>query len=118
MEVHVPQGKGLFLAWFLVFFGICARIRLNGRNDVLIAEKYIRIVCEKLTVFPYRQYRLLLNSMYDWVFDDIIRFKIEVWVEEKIMYRNVTLNTRKMAMPAASLRRNDAIIMTYIMLHA
>ena len=34
------KGKGLFLA----FFGICARIRLNGRNDVLITEKCIRLV--------------------------------------------------------------------------
>ena len=49
-------GKGLFLAWFLAFFDICARIRLNGRNDVLIAEKCIRLVCEKLTVFRYGQY--------------------------------------------------------------
>jgi len=28
--IHVPQGEGLFLA----FFGICAHIRLNGQNDV------------------------------------------------------------------------------------
>jgi len=49
------KRKGLFLAWFLAFFGICARIRLNGRNGVLIAEKCIRLVCEKLTAFPYGQ---------------------------------------------------------------
>ena len=36
--------------------------------------------------------------------EQIVRFKIEVGVEEK------TLNTRKMAIPAA----DDAIIMTYI----
>ena len=53
---RASKGRGCyFLAWFLAFFGICARICLNGRNDVLIAEKYIRLVCEKLTVFPYRQ---------------------------------------------------------------
>ena len=28
---------------------------LNGRNDVLFADKCIRLVCEKLTVFPYEQ---------------------------------------------------------------
>jgi len=28
------EEKGLFLAWFLAFFGICAPIRLNGRNDM------------------------------------------------------------------------------------
>jgi len=50
------KKKGLFMVWFLAFFGICARIRLNGRNDVLIAEKCIRLVCEKLAVFPYKQY--------------------------------------------------------------
>ena len=43
------------MVWFPAFFGICARIRLNGRNDVLIAEKCIQLVCEKLTIFPYGQ---------------------------------------------------------------
>jgi len=47
------KWKGLFLAWFLAFFGICARIRLDGWND---AEKCIRLVCEKLAVFPYARY--------------------------------------------------------------
>ena len=42
--VHVPRG---------IFFGICAPIHLNGRNDVLFFEKRIRLACEKLTVFPY-----------------------------------------------------------------
>jgi len=28
---------------------------LNGRNDVLFAEKCIRLVCEKLTIFLYAQ---------------------------------------------------------------
>ena len=28
---------------------------LNGRNHVLFAEKCIRLVREKLTLFPYRQ---------------------------------------------------------------
>ena len=56
-----------------------------------------------------------MNSVYDWLSDDTVRFKIEVGVEEKCMYKNVTLNTRKMAMPAASLAAvNDAIMMTYI----
>ena len=50
------KGKGLFLAWFPAFFGICAHIHLNGRSDVLIAEKCIRLVWEKLSVFPYGQY--------------------------------------------------------------
>jgi len=55
MGVHVPQGNGLFLA----FFGICAPIHLKGWNDVLFAKKSIWLMCEKLTIFiifPYRQY--------------------------------------------------------------
>ena len=38
----------------------CAPIHLNGRNDVLFAEKCIRLVCEKLTIFPYGQDTVLL----------------------------------------------------------
>jgi len=37
---------------------VCPRTQsfaLNGRNDVLFAEKRIRLVCEKLTIFPYGQ---------------------------------------------------------------
>ena len=39
---------------------VCARalspIGMNGRNDVLFAEKCIRVVLEKLRIFPYGQY--------------------------------------------------------------
>jgi len=31
-------------------------IGLNGRNDVLFAEKCIRIMREKLKIFPHAQY--------------------------------------------------------------
>jgi len=51
--VHVPQGVGAVSG---IVSGICAPIRLNGRNDVLYIEKCIRLVCEKLTVFLYGQY--------------------------------------------------------------
>jgi len=30
MEVHVPQGKGLFLAWFAAFFQKFGSIDFNG----------------------------------------------------------------------------------------
>jgi len=43
--------------------------------------------------------------MCHWFSDEIVRFKIEVGAEEKIMHKDVTLNTRKMVMPAASLQR-------------
>jgi len=50
------KGKGLFLAWFQAFFGIYGPIRLNGRNDVLLTEKRIWLMCEKLTIFTYGQH--------------------------------------------------------------
>jgi len=52
MAVHVPQGEGAVSGIF--WHG------LNGQNDVLFAEKCIRLVCEKLTIFPYRQDTVLL----------------------------------------------------------
>ena len=48
------KGNGLFLG----FFGICAPTRLNGQNDVLIVQKCIRLMCEKLIIFAYGQYIL------------------------------------------------------------
>jgi len=35
---------------------VCVHTHLNGRNHVLFAEKSIRLVCEKLRIFPYGQY--------------------------------------------------------------
>ena len=46
------KGKGLF--WGII--GICDPIGLNGQNDVLFAQKCIRLVREKLIIFPYGQY--------------------------------------------------------------
>jgi len=53
MEVHVSQGKGFVSGMVCGIFGIWACIGFNRRND---AEKWIRLVCEKLTVFPYARY--------------------------------------------------------------
>ena len=50
--VHMPEGKGLFLGFF---FWHLRPHSLNGQNEVLFAEKCIRLVCEKLTIFLYRQ---------------------------------------------------------------
>jgi len=52
----VPQGEGAVSSMDSDIFGICAPIHLNGRNDVLFVEKCIRLVCEKLIIFPYGQY--------------------------------------------------------------
>ena len=35
---------------------LCVRTLLNGQNHVLFAEKCIRLVHEKLRIFPYGQY--------------------------------------------------------------
>jgi len=40
--------------WWIIF-GICVPIGLIGQNDVFFAQKCIRLVHEKLTVFPYAQ---------------------------------------------------------------
>ena len=46
----------------LTFVCLCVCLRalspigLNGRNDVSFAEKCIRLVREKLRIFPYGQY--------------------------------------------------------------
>ena len=71
------KGKGLFLG----FFGICAPIGLKGQNDVLFAQKCIRLVCEKLTTYPYGQD--IAGNIVFWLPDDIVTFKIEMGVKEK-----------------------------------
>jgi len=45
------------------------------------SQKCIRLVCEKLRIFPYGRY-IVETSLY-WLSEDIVRFKIEVAVEEK-----------------------------------
>ena len=49
------KGKGLFLAWFPAsgIFVQCFRMATYGYTDILIDE---RLVCEKLTIFPYAEY--------------------------------------------------------------
>jgi len=42
-EVHVPQWEGAVSGIFQ---------HLNGQNDVLLAQKCIRLVHEKLIIFP------------------------------------------------------------------
>ena len=54
---------------------------MNGRNDVLFAEKCIRLVRKKLKIFPSDN--TSLETSFYWLYDDIVRFKIEVEVEEK-----------------------------------
>jgi len=57
--IHVStclKAKGLFLVWFLAFFGIFVQyftMAAYGCIDILIDD---RLVCEKLTIFPYAEY--------------------------------------------------------------
>jgi len=46
---------------------------------------------------------ILLNSVSNSLSFDIVRFKIEVGVDVKCMYKNVTLNTRELPAIAAAL---------------
>jgi len=46
----------MFLAWFLAFFGIFVQYFTTATyvyTDILIDD---RLVCEKLTIFPYAEY--------------------------------------------------------------
>jgi len=94
---------------------VFVRTHLNGRNDVLFAEKCIRLVCEKLTIFPYGQY--IVGICVSLAFQRCTQVRGRCWGLTAIG-KNVTLNTRKMAIhPTAQRTRraaDDAIIMTYI----
>jgi len=74
MGVHLPEGEGAVSGMDSGIFGICACIGFNRRDDV---EKCIRLVCEKLAIFPYARY-IPLNSASNSLSCDIVRFKIEV----------------------------------------
>jgi len=48
----VPQGEGAVSGMVSGILRNLRHIRLNRRNDVLTAD---RLVCEKLTIFPYAE---------------------------------------------------------------
>ena len=50
LDVYVPQKEGA--VWGI--FRHLHPIGLSGQNDAFFAQKCIRLVYEKLTVFPYR----------------------------------------------------------------
>jgi len=80
----------------------CTPIHLSGRNDVLFAKKCIRLVCEKLAIFPYGQdivgnVVLLAFRQYS---------QIQDWsgvLGE--MYKNVTVISRKMDLAQHTMQR-------------
>ena len=71
--------------------GIFRHLRMHCFNRRHDADKCIRFVCEKLTIFPYADYivEFLSNSLSY----DVVRFKIKVGDEEKFMCKNVTTHT-------------------------
>ena len=98
------KGKRLFLVWFLALFGIFVQyftMATYGYTDVLIDN---RLVSEKLAVFPYARY--ILNSVSNSLSYDIVRFKIEVGVEEKFMCKNVIKQTQHVHCDSSD---NDAL---------
>jgi len=79
-------------------------IGLNGRNDVLFAEKCIRLVCEKLTLFPYGQDivgNVVLLAFW-WYTCSQVQGRSVGFRE---MYKNVTLISRKMELPQHAVQR-------------
>ena len=60
------KGKGLFLAWFLAFFGNCALIHFSGRSDV----RNVLDLCVKSWQY-FRMHGISLNSVSNWLSCDI-----------------------------------------------
>jgi len=58
--VHVPQGKGIF------FVGVSPHWFEFRFLSVFLKQKCIRLVREKLTVFPYGQY--IIQNRYLFLF--------------------------------------------------
>ena len=63
------KGKGLFLASFLAFFGICVCIVSIG--DMTLRNAFDSCV-KSWQYFPTQN--ISLNSVYDWLSYDIVRF--------------------------------------------
>ena len=72
-------------------------------------------MCEKLTIFPYGQY--ILESMFHWLSGDIVRFKIEVRVEEKCTKMLTPFPMDFPHMPEHAIIIDDVIIVGRHLLH-
>ena len=78
---------------------VSVRTHLNGRNNVLFAEKCIRLVCEKLTIFLYGQD--IAGNVVSLAFCRYSQVQDRSGVLEE-MYKNVTVISRKMDLPHES----------------
>jgi len=83
------MGKGLFGG----SLSMCAPIGLNGQNDVLFAQKCIRLVRKKLIIFPYGQY--VIGIYVSLAFRGCTQLCGRCWGLRAIG-KNVTVDTRKM----------------------
>jgi len=103
INYYIYQGHTVFtFVCLCVCLWALSPIGLNGQNDVLFAEKCIRIVCEKLTLFPYGQdivgnIILLAFWWYSQVQDRSGGFGE--------MYKYVTLISCKMDLPQHAMQR-------------
>jgi len=82
MEVHVPQGKGLFLAWFSAF---CKNF---VQYLTMATYRYIDVVKNRQC---FRTHGIPLNSASKSLSCDIVRFKIELGLKRNSsakMYQN------------------------------
>jgi len=55
-------------------------IGLNWQNDVFFAQKCIRLVRGKLTVAFFRTDKISLESTFDWLSKDAVKFEVNVGV--------------------------------------
>jgi len=95
---HAAKGKGRF-GRFWEFSPIC----FNGALSI------VRLVCEKLTMFPYGQD---IRNIFSLAFDDIVTFKIEVGIYEK--YAKCNSHYMQKILPHCMLQRDDVLAMTRV----
>jgi len=83
----MPQGEGLFLAWFLAFFGIFVQYFTMAKyryTDLLIDD---RLMCEKLTIFPCVEY-IVVRLAFLWYSQ--VQDRSGGWREIYVQNRNTT----------------------------
>jgi len=78
------------------------RTHLNRRNDVLFAEKFMRLECEKLTMYTRRQD--IVGNVVLLAFCRCSQVQDRSGVLGE-MYKNVTLISRKMDLPQHAVQR-------------
>jgi len=78
-------------------------------------QKCIRLVREKLRMFPYERY--IVETLLYWLSEDIVRFKIKVGVEEKCTKMLTPFPMDFPHMPRHTIIIDDVIIVGTRLLH-